>query len=236
MNVKNILICLVLVIITYYILVLYRDHHLFPKVFSICKEKQERLKILLPIIIAKLDQFQIKHFIFSGTLLGYKRHNKKFIPWDDDIDLVLINTSDIHNKIQQINDEIDSEFKIIKTFFGYKFMDENDIFIDLFIFIEENNLIKTNDLSTSIIWPNDYFIKDETYPLYQDVFEGVLVNIPRNPELYLKRQYGNWKDIDLIDSHYLNLFDRIIIRCVKFNHRNSLKKSYRSFRNKNTYQ
>jgi phosphorylcholine metabolism protein LicD len=226
MNVKNVFICFILVIITYYILVLYRDHHLFPKVLSICKEKQERLKVILPIIINKLDKYQIKHFIFSGTLLGYKRHHKKFIPWDDDIDLVLIKTSDIHKKIKQINYEIASEFKIIKSFFGYKFVDEkNDVFIDLFVFIEENNLIKTNDLTTSIIWPNDYFVADETYPLVKDVFEGVLVNVPKNPKKYLKRQYGNWKNIELTDSHYLNLADRIIIRCVKYNHLNGLNKT-----------
>lgn len=231
MNIKNIIIFLVVIVLFYYILVLYRDHCIFPKVFSICKEKQERLKILLPIIIAKLDQFQIKHFIFSGTLLGYKRHNKRFIPWDDDVDLVLINTSDIHKKIQKINNQIAPEFKISKTFFGYKFVDENDIFVDLFIFEEKNNLIKTNDLMTSIMWPNDYFIKDEAYPLYQDVFEGVVVNIPRNPELYLKRQYGNWKDVELIINHYVSYIDNIIIKFIKYNHSNSLKKSYRSFRN-----
>jgi len=230
MNVKNVFICFILVIITYYILVLHRDHHLFPKVLRICKEKQERLKVILPIIINKLDKYQIKHFIFSGTLLGYERHKKKFIPWDDDIDLVLIKTSDIHKKIKQINYEIASEFKIIKSFFGYKFVDEkNDVFIDLFIYEEKNNIIKTIYKKTLDSWPNEYFLTHETYPLRKGLFENIVVNIPNQIQPYLKRQYGNWEKEELTHSHYLNLFENALIANIKYNHHNSLKKCYRSF-------
>ena len=43
---------------------------------------------LLKKTIAILDEFKINYFLISGTLLGLVRHND-FIPWDDDIDLIV---------------------------------------------------------------------------------------------------------------------------------------------------
>lgn len=46
---------------------------------------------LLKKTINILNEFQINYFLISGTLLGYVRHND-FIPWDDDIDLIVDKT------------------------------------------------------------------------------------------------------------------------------------------------
>lgn len=43
---------------------------------------------LLKRTIDILESYDIKHLLISGTLLGYVRHND-FIPWDDDIDLLV---------------------------------------------------------------------------------------------------------------------------------------------------
>ena len=43
---------------------------------------------LLKTTIDILNEFDINHFLISGTLLGYVRHND-FIPWDDDIDIIV---------------------------------------------------------------------------------------------------------------------------------------------------
>jgi len=43
---------------------------------------------LLKTTLKILDEFDIKHILISGTLLGYVRHND-FIPWDDDIDILV---------------------------------------------------------------------------------------------------------------------------------------------------
>jgi phosphorylcholine metabolism protein LicD len=200
-------------ILIYFILILYRDNCIYPKVIAICNEKQTKLKTLLPIIINKLKQYNIDYFICAGTLLGYERHNKKFIPWDDDIDLVIMNTNDIHHKIKQIKDELRDNF-ITEEFFGYKIKDQSGTFIDLFIFEEKDNIIKSIYTTCLLIWPNDYFKKNETFPLFQDEFENTIVNIPKEHKKYLKRLYGNYHDEKITHNHYLNLFDDLVLRYV----------------------
>ena len=60
--------------------------------------KQEAIN-LLKRVISILDEYSITNFLISGTLLGYIRH-KDFIPWDDDIDL-LVDTS-IYDNLDRI--------------------------------------------------------------------------------------------------------------------------------------
>ena len=62
---------------------------------------------LLKTTISILNEFQINHFLISGTLLGFVRHGD-FIPWDDDIDLIVDESiidklSDISKKYPNIN-------------------------------------------------------------------------------------------------------------------------------------
>ena len=54
------------------------------------KHKQTAINLLKKTIDI-LNEFQINYFLISGTLLGYVRHND-FIPWDDDIDLIVDKT------------------------------------------------------------------------------------------------------------------------------------------------
>ena len=53
----------------------------FQNVWSIQK-KQEALALL-----EHLHNVTDKYFLMYGTLLGYVRHNKQIIPWDDDLDV-----------------------------------------------------------------------------------------------------------------------------------------------------
>jgi len=73
---------------------------------EIQKEEKEILKTLVHF----LDKNDIKYSIFYGTLLGAVRHNG-FIPWDDDIDLVILRED--YNKLVSLLKS--NNFQINKT-------------------------------------------------------------------------------------------------------------------------
>ena len=78
---------------------------------------------LLEKTIYMLDEFNINYCIISGTLLGHVRHND-FIPWDDDIDLIV--DSIILDKMPEIAEKYGDELGfvvlnyIVKTCFKHK--------------------------------------------------------------------------------------------------------------------
>ena len=61
------------------------DH--FSESYGFGEYKSQAIK-LFKSTIDILNEFEINHFLISGTLLGYIRHND-FIPWDDDIDILV---------------------------------------------------------------------------------------------------------------------------------------------------
>ena len=102
--------------------------------YGLSPVRNEVLKLLKNVLIF-LNDSKIDHFLISGTLLGYVRHND-FIPWDDDIDIL------VSSKFLSRNSNIQNGFKILKTVYNglYKAYDENKWpFIDLFVYTEDKN-------------------------------------------------------------------------------------------------
>lgn len=87
------------------------DH--FSESYGFGEYKSQAIK-LLKTTIDILNEFEINHFLISGTLLGYVRHND-FIPWDDDID-ILVDESIIKKK-----EIIAQKYGNINLFFANKF-------------------------------------------------------------------------------------------------------------------
>lgn len=70
---------------------------------GVLSETQERLLTLMKKVDAFLRENSIEYFLFGGSLLGAIRHNG-FIPWDDDIDIVM--SRDNYYKLIAILDEL----------------------------------------------------------------------------------------------------------------------------------
>jgi phosphorylcholine metabolism protein LicD len=155
---------------------------------------------LLQLTCKIFDEYEIKYCLISGTLLGYVRHND-FIPWDDDIDLL------VENKINMVMNDILKKYgkeitfiiknnyysKIclknigipIKNKIWEKYITDqyNFPFIDLFVYtIIDNNTISFFDKT----WDISMFL-----PFKKTFFLGITVYIPLNSHYFLSLNYGN---------------------------------------------
>jgi phosphorylcholine metabolism protein LicD len=155
---------------------------------------------LLKQTIKILKKFNINYFLISGTLLGHVRHNG-FIPWDDDIDLIVDETileklPLIYKKYKNNLVFYNRENFLIKTCFKDKvvpiknhekfLLNKNDTynwpFVDLFVYHINNN--KINFFGKE--WDCDSF-----FPVVKKEFMGLVVSIPRDPHYFLKINFGN---------------------------------------------
>ena len=166
---------------------------------------------LLKKTISILDNHKIGHLLISGTLLGHVRHNG-FIPWDDDMDLLVDNS--ILSKLDAILEENREEICILNRNGHIKFCFVNHginvlgawsglwgqyvlnsgatykwPFIDLFI---HEALEEFGEITG---WPDFTFFgntweSDKFYPAKQVSFMGVDVMIPNTPEYFLSKNFG----------------------------------------------
>ena len=217
---KYILIIFIIVFIIFLICILYRNYFILPRLKDKFLILHKNLKTILPDLLKILKKNNIKNFITAGTLLGYKR-NKKIIPWDDDIDIAIIDEDNIKEKFENIKNELKNENKyyISECSFGYKFnlKDDENVFIDLFIYKQNGDKFLLTDEAIKL-WPDDFYNVKDLFPLKEDIFEGIIVNIPNNCIPYLISVYGkNYNSLKLTHIHHADFhkFDKYIIRFLR---------------------
>ena len=170
-----------------------------------------------------LNEFNINHCLISGTLLGFARH-KDFIPWDDDIDLLV--DSSIKDKLPEIMAKyerlftfmgivINSEKAIIKMCFtntGIEMKTDNHgfknkilnkegkynwPFIDLFTY-------STSEDGNSIRFFNKDWESSRMLPFETTSFLNLDVNTPKDYDYFLKSNYGQEYMTRLISNGYIH--------------------------------
>jgi phosphorylcholine metabolism protein LicD len=136
---------------------------------------------LLQTTINILEEFNINHFLISGTLLGYIRHND-FIPWDDDIDILVDEI--FLDKLQKISEKypnLNIFRKIKHKYDSIKFCFSDGIEIPENLSVKEwreNSISKDN----KYCWPFiDIFIYEMGPGLHscsREFNEEIINNIP----------------------------------------------------------
>jgi phosphorylcholine metabolism protein LicD len=158
---------------------------------------------LLKKTINILKEFEINHCLISGTLLGHIRHND-FIPWDDDIDLLVDDSIsekiyDISKKHNNINVFYKDKKETIKFCYsnGIEILENSRVkcwkqhalkgkkycwpFVDLFTY-------ESND--KSILFFQKEWDINKFMPFKKVNFLGIKTFIPKNPNKFLLTNYG----------------------------------------------
>ena len=85
----------------------------------------KKLHQMFKILIGLLDNQEVEYWVDGGTLLGAVRH-KGMIPWDDDIDIGVLNTNQNKSKIIQLTSNLKKHnLGLVKTYYGFKVFDKS---------------------------------------------------------------------------------------------------------------
>ena len=160
------------------------------------KEIHQTLIYLLKKLMEYSNERDIKPILMYGNLIGYY-FNKQMLPWDDDIDMILLQNSaeklenyDGGDFIIEINpngknySEIDWKNKISARVISKL----NGIFIDLTFYIKKNDYYICKDGNKFLV--SDITSNNGEDGLQKGLFEEVEVWLPNNIENCLTKRYG----------------------------------------------
>jgi hypothetical protein len=177
----------------------------------------------------ELDRHNIIWWVHAGTLLGTIRH-EGFIPWDDDVDLVIYcpDKNDFLAFSETIMDifETTLDLTIQQIFFGFKIRDKfntlknAELALDLFVYFQDGDrLMGTDDAQN--MWPNEWYYIDQVFPLTIGTFDGLDIPVPRNPWAFLERVYSSrfYKEYRVKTPHGINFLTKAALYLGNFNQR-----------------
>ena len=157
------------------------------------KNLQDTISILKRVTTI-LKANNITYWVIHATLLGAVR-NKHMLTWVDDSD-ISIHHNDLP-KLLKLEKELNkNNIGIMKQEDRYKLYQLNSIypFIDVFpVISSDNKYIYQNNIARENL-SEEYFYKDELFPLKEYQFEDFIVYGPNVPARYLETNFKNWKN------------------------------------------
>jgi lipopolysaccharide cholinephosphotransferase len=181
-------ICILLLYFLYYL----RNHFLIPKLLIRNKEIHKKILPFLYDIQNSLEKNNIIYWMLSGGVIGYIRHDKSLIPWDDDLDLGILCENDFKEKINSFKKDIINQGYLFKdSFFGYQIsLPDNSVTLDLFIYENQKDKIDFQSNKARKAWSNEYFYKYELFPLVEVHLNNQRTLFPKEYHKYIKRSMG----------------------------------------------
>jgi len=189
-----------LILFSFVLITLILYVRIYHPITCLSAEQKQHLYGLMERVDIVLKNNNIPYFIICGTLLGSVRHGE-IIPWDNDIDIGIMK-KDLP-RLQAIDWEAYglgskelAENQIGKLFFpehygnGDKF---KSVFIDVFVFEQVGDRIQYTYDYARDLWPREYFLVDEVFPLRSYTFGELTVQGPAQYEPYCERAWGNWR-------------------------------------------
>lgn len=217
MNVNLLLIILILSVVI--IIIINKNSKSNNEQFDTGLTSVEKIKLLqcMTAIHELFEEHKIWYEISFGTLLGAVRH-RNFIPWDDDIDLI-VKLSDL-TKIRELSKTLEKMgYKTEETYKLLRVYSDEKHFIDLFLIAEENGKImrcfsQDNQCmypGKDEAWWHDYFGFDAQFifprKLYQ--FGPLYLWGPENSWQLLRFWYGD-DFLTVCKTHYLKNHNEVV--------------------------
>lgn len=168
------------------------------------RKKQIQTIQLLKRVIATLNFHGIQHWSIGGTLLGQVR-NGGIIPWDDDVDLGVLNIAAVEKIDWNSRGLVFRRDLIMDNFVRVYDVDEI-LFIDIFEFVQEKNRDYTmKGLGWGLLPPDRI---SSLFPLRTMPFHGIDLPVPNGTEEYLRDKFGpNWGSEAYVRfSHVIDLY------------------------------
>lgn len=158
-------------------------------------EIHHEMRYLLKTLMTLCASIHVRPVLMYGGLLGYKHNHKEFLPWDDDLDVIILEHDiprlvtldgwETEQWILRVNPRhanriVGDPFNKIDARLISK---RNGVFIDMmFHWLTPTNTFLAKD-------GNEYPVTD-ILPLKSDTFSGIPVFVPHRVDAVLVKRYG----------------------------------------------